>query len=140
MPQYAIGNDLFTGDLPEELSDLTIVEQALIARNRVKCTIIKFRTYEQNNTTIDQPKICGNIITYPQNPDNILQLLPSLPDTETFQIAFVGKVVPNHHSIKKILIVRRNKIERALLWLKENNCLYKDVIISQDYLKAKSNF
>jgi hypothetical protein len=126
-----LANDLYVGDVPEELTDLTIVEQSLIARCRIKCTIIKLKTIG----SISQPKICGNIITYPQNPDNLLQLLPSLPNANTFQIAFVGKILPVPQTIKKILIVRRQKIEKALLWLKANNLLYKDVIISQEYLE-----
>jgi hypothetical protein len=75
----------------------------------------------------------GNIITYVKNPDNILELLPSLPNKENFQIAFVGK----HYNKEKacsLLKVRRSNIEKALYKLKSINEQYLSIKISAENL------
>lgn len=131
-----MANNLYLGDVPPELQNLTIIEQSLISRCRIKCNIIKIHTSSNKDNYLSQLKVSGNIITYPQNPDNILTLLPALPNTEEFQIAFVGKIKPPDETIKKLFKVRKTVIVNALLWLKNNNLFYKDIIISNDNIIA----
>lgn len=97
---------MYVGTVPDELKDLNIIEQSLISRCRIKCTIIKIKTYKSNHQ-FSQLKFCGNVITYPQNPDNILKLLPLLPTGEDFQMAFIGKIKPTEDFIYKLFKVRK---------------------------------
>ena len=133
MPKYALANNLYICFIPDELKDLTIVEQTLINRCHVKCTIVKITT-ESGNNYLNQFKCRWNIITFPQNPDNILDLLASLPKSEDFQVAFIGKIKPSDDYIKKIFTVRKWIIVVTLLWLKQHNAAYSNVTISQDFI------
>lgn len=130
--KYALSNMLYIGKVPHELKNLTCVEESLIARCRVKCSIYKIHSKQDKTTS--QYKISGNIITYPQNPNNIIKLLPSLPEREYFHVIFVGAIQPCESKLKQVLKVRREKIRNALIWLKNNNCAYSDVEISNDNL------
>ena len=132
LPERALANNLYTGKIPHELSDLTCVEESLIARCRVKCTIYKITQKSFGNTS--QLKLCGNIITFPQNPDRILDLIPQKPEQDTFQIVFIGKVKPTNEQLKRLFTVRYTKVKNALEWLKKNNHLYKDVKINEQLL------
>jgi hypothetical protein len=120
-PKYALVNNLYYGRVPTQLKELTCIEEAVIARCRVKCSIFKIICKFDNNTS--QYKLCGNVITYPQNPDNLLTLLPLIPSRENFQVIFVGTIQPTETKIKQILRVRRTKIYHALVWLKKHNNL-----------------
>ena len=133
LPEKALANNLYTGKIPHELSDLTCVEESLIARCRVKCTIYKITQRSFGNTS--QLKLCGNIITFPQNPDRILDLIPQKPEQDTFQIVFIGKVKPTNEQLKRLFTVRYTKVKNALEWLKKHNHLYKDVKINEQLLE-----
>jgi hypothetical protein len=122
MPIYSIKNKLYIGKLPEELKDLTIVEEACIARARILLNMIKFDSKGASG-------LRGNVITFLQNPDRILQYLPQFTSNE-LQILFTGKKKPSKDDLKKILRVRRSHIQKSLNWLKLNNILYQDVIIN----------
>ena len=134
LPKYELANNLYIGDQPDFLKQLTIIEQSLIARYRIKCTIVKIMSSSVfvNNTA--QLKICGNIITYPQDLDSLLTLLPLMPSCEMIHITFVGKIRPPQNYINKLFTVRRELIHKSLVWLKMNNELYKDVIISNSII------
>ena len=47
-------------------------------------------SHKTNKDTSGQFKMSGNVITYPQNPDSILQLLPQIPTSTTIQIILIG--------------------------------------------------
>ena len=49
--------------------------------------------------------IRGNIITFPQNPDKILLVLPQIPTSSEIHILFTGKNKPTKLDLKKVLRV-----------------------------------
>jgi hypothetical protein len=53
----------------------------------------------------------GNVLTFPQNPDRILQYLPQLPTSNELQILSTGKKKPSQDDLMKILRVRRSHIK-----------------------------
>ncbi|KAI9067801.1 hypothetical protein FKP32DRAFT_1609249 [Trametes sanguinea] len=81
----------------------------------------------------------GHIIVHPQRPEKLLDVLP-LPVEDIITpicIIFVGSKPPSKEWLQKKakpLVVRREKILRALTWLKDNNELYKHMTISEDNL------
>ena len=60
----------------------------------------------QSANSLSQLRMKGNVITFPQNPDKILSILPSASKSDLFQVAFVAKARPNINLIKKIFRVR----------------------------------
>jgi hypothetical protein len=43
LPANTLANNLFLGDVPPELADLTIIEEAMIARRQAKVTVIHLK-------------------------------------------------------------------------------------------------
>ena len=45
MPKYALANNLYMGALPNELQNLTSIEQSCISLVRIRMNIYKYNTY-----------------------------------------------------------------------------------------------
>ncbi|KAG1851019.1 hypothetical protein C8R48DRAFT_570806, partial [Suillus tomentosus] len=114
----------------------------MIARCRAKCWIIQLKEENQDlQLSTNQHGIKGHIIVYPQRPEGIANVLPpSVDDIITpICIIFVGSCPPTRAWLEekaKPLIARREKVCAALVWLKEHNRLYKDIIIDFDVLNS----
>jgi hypothetical protein len=83
----------------------------------------------------------GHIIVYPQRPSDIAQVLPPSIDEIITPICvlFVGSSPPTEewlHKKAKPLCVRREKVGNALIWLKNNNVLYNDIVINEGVLNS----
>lgn len=86
-----------------------------------------------------QHGVRGHFIIFPSYPERVSRLLPALIDKIVSYVCvlFVGSSRPTQEWLKKKakpLLVRREKVHRALEWLKENNSLYKDIEINYDIL------
>ncbi len=136
VPPLSLANHLLLGDVPPELKDLTPVEESMIARCRAKVCIIQLRAQENCVLPNTQRGMHGNIIIYPQKPQELLNVLPpSTSDTCTaICVVFVGSHRPTQQWLRdkaKPLIVRRERVRSALLWLIEHNPLYHNVLINE---------
>lgn len=72
MPALSLANRTFLGPVPTELKDLTLIEEAMIARCRSKCWIIQLK--EENSDLVlqsTQRGMKGHIIIYPQQPSKV---------------------------------------------------------------------
>ncbi|KAJ7165491.1 hypothetical protein C8R43DRAFT_823581, partial [Mycena crocata] len=119
----------------------------MIALCRAKCWIIQLREdgskpHEQDTNSIPvlQRGVKGHIIVYPQRPSSIAKTLPpSLTDIITpICVIFVGSQPPTAEWLKtkaRPLIVRKERVLRALDWLKVHNRLYRNVFIDREVLK-----
>jgi hypothetical protein len=160
LPASAMANDLYVGPVPPELADLTFIEEALIARRQAKCTIIHLKEDQGRergqrkkdgrmksgpriapNLGTTQRGLSGNVIVFPQNPSDLGRYLPrSLEDTITpICVVFVGTEPPDRDWLLEHatpLIVRRERVRSALIWLRSHNPLYADVIIRDDHIDA----
>ncbi|KAJ7605253.1 hypothetical protein DFH06DRAFT_902232, partial [Mycena polygramma] len=108
----------------------------MIARCRAKCWIIQMRELEDKGYPNIQRGFKGHIIVYPQRPSAIAASLPpSIEDITTpICVVFVGSKPPSLEWIRtkaKPLIVRKEKVMKALDWLSVHNHLYKDVYIDR---------
>ncbi|KAJ7911719.1 hypothetical protein B0H13DRAFT_1451694, partial [Mycena leptocephala] len=129
----ALANKLLLGPVPDELKNLTVIEEAMIARCRSKCCIIQLR--EENQGLIPattQRGIKGHMIIYPQQPSKIADILPpSIEEiTSPVCILFVGSSPPTPEWLRehaKALAVNAGRVRAALRWLKTHNHLYKDI-------------
>ncbi|KAJ7109668.1 hypothetical protein C8R43DRAFT_837428, partial [Mycena crocata] len=109
----------------------------MIARCRSKCWIIQMREQDPDTEFPNvQRGFKGHIIVYPTRPSAIAATLPpSIEDITTpICVVFVGSKPPSLEWIRtkaKPLIVRKERVMKALEWLKKHNHLYKDVIIDR---------
>lgn len=132
-PRFAFSNGNVLGDIPIPLVGLTPVEESMIARCRAKCMIVQLQE-SQHYSPNTQRGIKGHVIVFPQNPDKLSTVLPPTPMEigQYICVVFIGSHRPDDKWINenaKPLGVRRERIRHALLWFKENNELYKDVVI-----------
>ena len=141
-PPLSLANHMALGDTPDELKDLTVVEEAMIAKCRAKCWVIQLK--EENSGLLvpnSQRGVKGHIIVYPQRPSAIATVLPPpLQEVSTpICVIFVGSSPPSKEWLQKKakpLAVRREKVRDALMWLKRHNPHYKDVIINDSVLNS----
>jgi hypothetical protein len=131
IPKFATANNMWLGDIPAELQELTIPEQKLISLYRHNSCIIKLYS-PFHSTTTAQTALKGNCITFLQNVPNIVDSLPLTLDDlcDTLKVIFIGARPPNPLHLKKVLTVRKKKIIQALQWLKKHNILYQKVNIN----------
>ena len=141
VPDLALCNHLYLGDVPPELQDLTVVEESMIALCRAKCCVVRLKAdghkYAAHSA---QRGVKGNLIIYPQKPsESAKKLPPSIEDiTSPLCVLFVGSHPPSADWLRekaKPLAVRGNKVRRALLWLKRHNRLYKHIEIDEAVLQ-----
>lgn len=111
------------GKLPSELCDMTIIEQQLISKI-TPCINVHLLKHGGVASS-------GHCMTFPQEVNQPSQILPRLPkDIKILKVRKRGK-----NDTSKEFTVRRFKVQNALLWLKQNNPVYSDIIISQDRLE-----
>jgi hypothetical protein len=131
IPKFSVANDMWLGDVPAELQNLTIPEEKLISLYRHNSCVIKLHS-PFHSTTTSQTALKGNCITFLQNIPNIVTSLPLALDDlcDTLKVIFVGARPPERINLKKILTVRKKKIVDALNWLKRYNILYRNIEIN----------
>jgi len=132
LPKFALKNNLYRGELPADLLDLTWVEEQVCALYR--STAIVTRLYGSDD--LSQPHVYrGNTCAFAQNMISTATKLPRTPAdvNDLLSVVFTGsaKSVSNA-SLRNIFRVRKSKILRFLLFLRENNHLYHG--IQPDYM------
>ncbi|XP_061185109.1 uncharacterized protein LOC133193155 [Saccostrea echinata] len=108
--------------VPAELQELTIVEQQLISRisPAINIHMLKHGGIAAN----------GHCVTFQQQINEPAQILPKLPSEINIpKVRRKGK-----DESYKDYHVRRFIVQNALIWLKNNNPSYFDIIISNDRL------
>ncbi|KAJ7892947.1 hypothetical protein B0H13DRAFT_1625354, partial [Mycena leptocephala] len=141
MPALSLANRTFLGSVPSELKDLTVIEEAMIARCRSKCWIIQLK--EENQDLVlqsTQRGIKGHVIIYPQKPSKVANVLPPSIDeiTSPVCVLFVGSSAPTPEWLRehaKPLAVNAARVRNALRWLKQHNPLYRDITINEECLQ-----
>jgi len=122
-------------EYPSELQDLTLIEEYAVARSHPIGTVLKLKPNGMKNPTAHNG-ICGHIVTIPQNPGPLLDILPSpnLQFHDDIAIVWTGNKEPTVDDLKPFAEVRKDKVIRALLWLCEHNPLYKSVQINHELI------
>lgn len=140
IPQFALANDLLIGDIPKCLEELNLVEESCVGLRKGKCCIIHLNG-DSNvlKSPISQRGLRGHVIIYPKKLGCMANVLPPPMDDVVTPICvvFVGSSPPTKEWLLKSakpLVIRREKVRNALVWLKENNPLYKDVCIDHELL------
>ena len=117
--RFSKENNMIPCKVPPELQGLTQVEEMLIAR-----ALPLISVYLKPG---GQRGYSGHCINLPQHVEELASSLPRLPRELS---VIVVKVKTKDNNFKDLL-VRRQKVADALLWLISNNPCYKDVKIDQ---------
>jgi hypothetical protein len=145
LPAFALANNMWIGQIPECLKTLTLVERLLIAKYFPTAYVVKLYPKQSSGGHRDSSQLYsgfkGCVSTYPLDPKLVQSmvdgnLLPAPPVilSATVAVTFVTPSGKHEFCFPKTLYARRNKIREALEWLKKNNPLYKDIIISEERL------
>ncbi len=146
LPALSLANNLWIGQIPKELAILTLPERVLVARH-LPCTYLVKLYPKAENVELWAKEdslyygLKGNVSTHPLNSDHIAGLVSSMvfpPQARVLAavigITFVTPSGVKQRQLPRMFHVRRSRVHAALLWLKRNNPLYKDIIISEEAL------
>src|SRR5581483_11805034 len=124
--KFSAENNMDPGKVPDELKALTEIEQMLISQVFIVISVYRLRE--------GQTGYRGNVINFPQDVLGFTSQLPRNPST--LDVLVVRRQSPNDPNAFRDFSVRRSKVRRALIWLKENNNYYRDITIDQEILNS----
>jgi hypothetical protein len=129
-PPESLANFRWLGPVPDELKDLTWIEELLVARAHVVGRVVRLQARNQASYF----GIKGHIILLPQDTTLLLDLLPmspaSLPDV--VRVVWTGKSAPDRNRLRSQFTVRREIVYNALQWLCQHNEDYRQVTIDYE--------
>ena len=130
IPDEALANYRWIGDVPLELQGLTWLEEDLVSRAHLIGKIVRL----QNRNVTSYFSIKGHMVLVPQDTRRLVNLLPSSPDSlvDNIRVVWVGKSIPNKLNLQQHFTVRTDKVRKALQWLCNNHDDYQDVQIDDD--------
>lgn len=147
LPPLSLANDMWIGDVPYQLSNLSIAERIMIAKGFPSAYIVKLYPKRRGAANWDRSQfhngLKGNVSTYRMNPAQLADVVINneFPHdakilSATIGVTFVGPKGVRVSNMPDSLRVRRWRIRDALQWLKENNPLYADITISENRLSS----
>ncbi|KAG7408125.1 hypothetical protein Forpi1262_v018013 [Fusarium oxysporum f. sp. raphani] len=125
---------------PDELKDLTPVEEKLIALNSCYGFITKHSVSDGHRQSARYPKhIKGHITVFPNSVQELAENVlphPLLKVLNEIHVSWQGSKKPVPSDLSALLSVRRRVVEKALLWLKRHNPLYAEININTAELRS----
>jgi hypothetical protein len=119
---------------PDELKDLTPVEEMLIALNSCYGFITKYNVAKGFRESATYPKhVKGHITVSPSPVQELVTCVlphPLLKVMDDIHVSWQGAEKPGPKDLSLLLSVRRRVVERALVWLKRNNPHYAGIEIN----------
>ena len=141
MPNLSLANHMYIGVILDVLHDLTVVEEAMIVQCQAKSCIIQLHELVEGVVENTQHVLRGHIIVFPQQPEYVMDLLPPpLEDIAAYIcVLFVGSRPPSQEWMclhVQPLLVHKEKVRQALMWLQVHNCFYKHVQLNNQVLDS----
>ena len=144
-PKLSLANQMWIGDVPFELSVLTIPEKIIIARYFPVAYVVKLFPKKKGarfwNPARLNSGVRGNVSTYRLNTEDIVDMIDPkiMPPSSrilaaTIAITIIGPQGLPEKSMPGFLRIRRARVRAALMWLKLHNPLYLNVEISDETL------
>jgi hypothetical protein len=125
---------------PKELDGLSPVEERLIALQAPFGYITKFTVDNKTPSGASYRKhVKGHIVVFPNNVEDLVTTVlphPLLQTIENIHVSWSGNNRPSPTEVGTLLQVRKSRVVAALLWLKRNNPLYRDIEISLDEIQG----
>jgi hypothetical protein len=143
LPAFSLANNMWVGRIPHCLETLTLVEQLLIAKYFPTAYVVKLYPKQAGAAHWDSTQLYsgfkGCVSTYSLDPKLVHsmidgKLLPAPPIilSATVAVTFITPSGKCEFLFPKTLYARQGKIQEALEWLKANNPLYNDIVISEE--------
>lgn len=128
MPRLALANGLYRGSLPEEFNDMTWIEEMVCAKHLTTAMVTRL---SMGHGVFKSRKLRGNTCAHEMNMVSTAKALPRAPTdiNDMLSVVFLGPQKLDEAKLKTIFYVRRQKVWRFLMWLKEHNELYSDIDI-----------
>ena len=117
--KFSPENNMFPGQAPEVLRNLSTVEQCAIAPVSCLMKIVLLRG--------GGSKLKGSAISFPQDVNTFARTLPHRPE----HLPLIIIKMPHQ---QHVLEANSNKMRAALIWLKQHNIHFKDIEISEENL------
>ena len=118
--KFSAGNQMISSCIPNELQDLTDIEEMLIAR-----ALPIMNVYVKPG---GQRGFSGHCINLPQQVSELAQSLPRYPK----HVSLLLVTMKGKDNAFKDVIVRRSKVQQALIWLIQNSQHYTNVTLNSD--------
>ena len=130
LPALALANDTLSLPPPPELQDLSLGEQLFIARG---FALRRLRSLTTTNDPLSRQKgIIGtaSAIAFPQDPTTVLHALPSTAEhiADYISVFFTTEDCRDLRFAPEY-VVRRARVQDALLWLIRHNPFYMDLVL-----------
>ncbi|KAJ6437553.1 G1/S regulator [Purpureocillium lavendulum] len=118
---------------PEELKGLTPVEEKLISPNSCYGFVARHSIPGGRKQSARYPRhVRGHITVFPNNVQELATKVlphPLVRVMDEIHVSWQGAEKPGPSDLSGLLSVRRRVVERALVWLKENNPHYAEIEI-----------
>ncbi|KAM4064129.1 PIF1-like helicase [Hirsutella rhossiliensis] len=120
---------------PDELKGLTPVEEKLISLNSCYGFVTRYNIPGGQTQAVRYPRhVKGHITVFPNNVQELARRVLPHPLWQTMDeihVSWQGAEKPAPCDLSGLLSVRRQVVERALIWLKKNNPHYADIEIDR---------
>jgi hypothetical protein len=141
-PALALANGMWIGDVPTELSVLTLPERILVAKYFPAAYIVKLFPRQKGATHWSSSGlhsgVKGNVSTYKLNIEDIVDLVDPkiMPPPIKILASVIGVIIVGPRNMPERTMhgyfkVRRDYVREGLKWLSANNPLYVDIDISE---------
>ncbi|XP_078691416.1 uncharacterized protein LOC144921886 isoform X1 [Branchiostoma floridae x Branchiostoma belcheri] len=125
VPTQSWANDMALDAIPEELKDLRPLEVRLISQ---RIAFMKMVGLPRGG----QKAIQGSAVNVPSKLQPVISLLPRLPETaEVVPLKLKRKLCYKGHHMYEY--IRPHCVMKGLQWLQQNNPLYNDISICEDW-------
>ncbi|EIM83150.1 uncharacterized protein STEHIDRAFT_133886 [Stereum hirsutum FP-91666 SS1] len=134
IPRLSLRNCLYRGRLPEEFRDLTWVEEMVCAKYLSTAIVTRL---VMGHGEFKARKLRGNTCAHEMNIVETAKALPRAPVDVNgmLSVVFLGPENISEGRLQEIFYVRRDKVWKFLMWLKDHNELYADIAIDEDNVK-----
>ncbi len=145
VPEACMGSTMHMGcehRYPEELRELTPLEEKLISLNAAYGFITKFNVQRGQQTGPTYRKhVVGHISVFPNDVESLAATIlphPLVSTLDQVHVIWTGLERPRPLDVSKLLSVRPSALRTALRWLRVNNPLYVDIVINEEEMSSWS--
>ena len=144
-PRQSLAGGMWIGEVPFELSSLTLPEALLIAHKYPRTFVCKLWPKDRRgaNPNSLNTALRGNVTSFDLNVQSVSEmisgnLMPRPPQilASLITITFISRFPLPPSWLRGTFRVRREHVKCALEWLKDNNPYYKDINIDDSRLES----
>ncbi|KAJ3914648.1 hypothetical protein F5877DRAFT_24, partial [Lentinula edodes] len=146
-PQLSLANNMWIGEVPFELSILSLPEVILVSGFLAAAYVVKLYPKKRSMKWVASDQLTsalrGNVASYYLKTEDVAPMVDEgyLPPRSsilaaTIAVTFVGQNNVSLRALKTMFTVQRLKVANALRWLIANNKFYYHIKISERNLET----